>query len=176
MRGALELIGARVRLRATVSADRARLVEIRSTPEVRRWWRGEDLVAEFDEGLADDATCQLSIELDGDVVGLIQYGEEDDPEYRHASIDIYVDPAVHRRGVASDAIRTLVAYLIDVVDHHRLTIDPAAENRGAIECYRRVGFREVGVMRSYERRADGSWADGLLMELLAVEFRAATEG
>jgi aminoglycoside 6'-N-acetyltransferase len=33
-----------------------------------------------------------------------------------------------------------------------------------------VGFRTVGVMRQYERSADGNWHDGLLMELLAGEL------
>ncbi len=31
-------------------------------------------------------------------------------------------------------------------------------------------FRPVGVMRQYERSPDGSWRDGLLMELLADEL------
>jgi aminoglycoside 6'-N-acetyltransferase len=49
-------------------------------------------------------------------------------------------------------------------------IDPAADNLAAIRCYTKVGFRPVGVMRQYERSADGSWHDGLLMELLAGEI------
>lgn len=149
-------------------ADRSALVAIRATPEVRARWRGDDLEAEFDDDLADDETVRCVIEdLDGRIVGLIQYGEEDDPDYRHASIDIYVDPGRHREGLASDAIRTLVGYLLDTVGHHRLVIDPAADNLAAIECYRSVGFRPVGVMRAYERQADGEWADGLLMDMIA---------
>jgi len=60
----------------------------------------------------------------------------------------------------------LVDYLFDEVGHHRLTIDPAADNVAAIACYTKVGFRPVGVMRSYEVRDDGGWADGLLMDML----------
>jgi len=30
---------------------------------------------------------------------VVQYGEEDDPDYRHASIDNFLDLAVHGRGV-----------------------------------------------------------------------------
>jgi aminoglycoside 6'-N-acetyltransferase len=104
---------------------------------------------------------------------LIQFAEEDDPDYRHASIDIYIDPTVHRQGYASDAIRTLVDYLFGERGHHRLTIDPAADNEAAIRCYTAVGFRPVGMMRSYERQADGIWADGLLMEMLADEREPA---
>jgi aminoglycoside 6'-N-acetyltransferase len=40
----------------------------------------------------------------------------------------------------------------------------------AIRAYEKAGFRPVGVMRSYERGPDGTWHDGLLMELLAEEF------
>ena len=34
-----------------------------------------------------------------------------------------------------------------------------------------MGFRAVGVLRDYELGPDGTWHDGLLMELLAHEFR-----
>ena len=49
-------------------------------------------------------------------------------------------------------------------------IDPATDNEAAIRAYAKVGFRRVGVMRQYERGPDGSWHDGLLMELLADEL------
>ena len=166
----IDLPGALVHLRSTTAADRDRLVAIRATPEVRQRWRGNDLVAEFDEDLADEDVVHLTIwTTEGVIVGLIQYGEEDEPDYRSASIDIYVDPAAHRRGYATAAIKTLVDYLFDEVGHHRLTIDPAADNTAAIACYRAVGFEPVGVLRSYERQADGTWADGLLMDMLSTD-------
>jgi aminoglycoside 6'-N-acetyltransferase len=49
-------------------------------------------------------------------------------------------------------------------------IDPAATNERAIRSYRRVGFRDVGVMRRYERGGDGTWHDGLLMDLLREDI------
>jgi aminoglycoside 6'-N-acetyltransferase len=104
------------------------------------------------------------------VVGLIQWSEETDPQYRHASIDIYVDPAVHGQGIGTDAVRTLARHLITDHGHHRLVIDPAADNAVAIACYAKVGFRPVGIVRRYERGPDGEWHDGLLMDLLAQEL------
>jgi hypothetical protein len=60
----------------------------------------------MDEDLSDEDVHHLTIEsADGRILGLIQFSEESDPDYRHASIDIYVDPAVHRQGIATDAIR-----------------------------------------------------------------------
>ena len=170
MPSSIDLHGDGVRLRTTTASDRDALVAIRSTTEVRERWRGDDLGAEFDEDLAADDEHQLTIEeADGRVIGLIQFSEEQEPDYRHASIDIYLDRSVQRRGLGVESIRTLVRYLFEVRGHHRLTIDPAADNAPAIGCYAKAGFRPVGVMRQYERQADGTWADGLLMELLATD-------
>jgi aminoglycoside 6'-N-acetyltransferase len=165
------LHGALVRLRPATSDDIARLAEIRRTPQVHDRWRGgDDIVAAVQEDLAEDDVVGYVIELGGSVVGWIQWGTEDDPDYRHANIDIYVDPSVHGRGVGTDAVRTLARHLIVDHGHHRLVIDPAADNAAAIRCYGKVGFRPVGIMRRYERSADGTWHDGLLMDLLAEEL------
>ena len=43
-------------------------------------------------------------------------------------------------------------------------------NARAIGSYRKVGFRDVGVMRRYERANDGTWRDSLLMDLLDEEL------
>ena len=85
--------------------------------------------------------------------------------YRHASIDIFLDPAVHGRGIGKDAVGTLVRYLTVDLGHHRLVIDPAADNAAAIACYSAVGFEPVGIMRKYEKGPDG-WHDSLLMDLI----------
>jgi aminoglycoside 6'-N-acetyltransferase len=163
------LRGRAVTLRHAEKADVAELVRIRSTPEVHARWRGDDVAAETREAIADEDLGFYVIELDGRVAGAIQWAVEPDPDYHHASIDIYVDPAVHGRGVGTDAVRTLASYLVDDEGFHRLVIDPAADNAAAIRCYEKVGFRPVGIMRQYERDATG-WHDGLLMDLLAVEL------
>lgn len=166
-----ELRGARVLLRPATAEDIPELVAIRRTPEVfRRWRGGEDLAAEVAGDLAEPGTRTLAIEFAGRLVGAIQWSEETEPDYRHANIDIYLDPAVHGQGLGTDAVRTLARHLITDLGHHRLVIDPAAENAAAIRSYTKVGFRPVGVMRRYERGADGSWHDGLLMDLLAEEL------
>lgn len=158
-----------LKLRPTTTADRAALIAIRSTPEVSDRWPG-DPGARFDEELADADTTQFTIESSGGaVVGMIQYWEETEPDYRHGGIDIYVEPALHRRGIGSGALRLMIRHLIDDLGHHRVTIDPAADNEAAIACYEKVGFRPVGRLRSYERGPDGTWHDGLLMDLLADE-------
>src|ERR1700704_1294897 len=165
------LQGALVSLRPATAGDIPALAEIRAKPEVFRWWRGEgEMASAVAEDLADPDAHAFVVERDGRVVGAIQWSAETEPDYRHASIDIYLDPAVHGRGLGSDAVRTLARHLIAGEGFHRLVIDPAADNAAAIACYRKVGFRPVGIMRQYERGADGAWHDGLLMDLLAEEL------
>jgi aminoglycoside 6'-N-acetyltransferase len=65
----------------------------------------------------------------------------------------------------------VASYLFEDRGHHRLTIDPSAANERAIRAYEVVGFRAVGRMRQYERGRDGTWHDGLLMDLLVGELR-----
>ncbi|MGH8884881.1 MAG: GNAT family N-acetyltransferase [Egibacteraceae bacterium] len=149
----------------------ARLAAILAEPEVRSWWPGYDLQRVRSELLDCDDAVVFTIEVDGEVVGAIQYYEEPDADYRHAAIDVFLHPAAHGRGLGSDAVRTLARHLFGDRHHHRLTIDPAVANTKAIACYKRVGFREVGVMRQYERGQRGEWHDSLLMDMLRHELR-----
>jgi aminoglycoside 6'-N-acetyltransferase len=156
-----ELSGERVVLRPLRESDASRVHAIASTFEVARWWgRPED---EFP--LADDpGATRFVILADREIVGLIQYGEEEEPDFRHAWIDVFVDPAHHGRGLGTDAVRTLFEHLVAEHGHHRVTIDPALENAAAIRSYEKAGFRPVGTLRSAWRDLEGRWRDVLLME------------
>ena len=156
----------RLRLRPLAPEDEAELLRIHSTPEVARWWDAPDEGFPFSD---DPDSTRLVIEVDGAVAGMIQYAEELEPKYRHASIDLFLDPAFHNRGHGTEAVRRVVRLLVEEHGHHRVTIDPAAANAAAIRAYEKAGFRPVGVMRGYERDADGrGWHDGLLMELVVA--------
>jgi aminoglycoside 6'-N-acetyltransferase len=168
------LHGALVSLRPATTDDIPALAKIRATPEVYRWWRGEgDMASAVAADLAEADAYTFVVEHEGRVVGAIQWSAETEPDYRHASIDIYLDPAVHGRGMGADAVRTLARHLLTDEGFHRLVIDPAADNTAAIRCYGKVGFRPVGIMRQYERGSDGTWHDGLLMDLLAGDLMNA---
>src|SRR4051812_40078784 len=155
-------------LRPLAPEDGPELLRILQTPEVARWWD----VPEPGFPLTDDPeSVRLTIVVGGRVAGLVQYWEETEPKYRHAAVDVFLDPALHGRGLGSEAVRRVVRLLVEERGHHRITIDPAAANAQAIKAYEKVGFRAVGVMRQYERDAGGDgFHDGLLMELLADDL------
>jgi aminoglycoside 6'-N-acetyltransferase len=153
-------------LRPLAEGDEAELLRIHRTQEVMRWWDVPEERFPWDE----PDSIRLTIEVDGAVAGLIQFSEELEPKYRHAAIDLFLDPALHGRGLGTEAVRRVVRHLIDERGHHRVTIDPATANVAAIRAYEKAGFRPVGVMRRSERDTGGDgWHDSLLMELLAGE-------
>jgi aminoglycoside 6'-N-acetyltransferase len=158
--GAVRLFGKQVVLRKGEPQQASRLTSIANEPEVAAWWEhtdGVEVAAQF-----VDKETSFIITYDGEVIGAIQYDEEDNGMCQRAGIDIFLTTSRHGQGLATDAIRALVRHLFEEVGHHRLTIDPAVDNERAILAYEAVGFRRVGVMREYERGADGSWLDGLL--------------
>ena len=167
-----DLHGERVVLRPLAPDDRPALLRVFAEPSVaERWVLGPGLEGTVDGLYEDREIAGFTIRVGGEVVGYIQYAEETDPDYRHASIDIAVIGPWQGQGIGPDAVRTLARHLVDARGHHRITIDPSADNERAIRAYAKVGFRPVGVMRQYERGADGTWHDGLLMDLLADEIR-----
>jgi aminoglycoside 6'-N-acetyltransferase len=169
------LRGAAVVLVPVGGAHVGHLRRILATEPVRRRWGAE--TASPGWPFDDPSSVRFAVMVGGAVRGMVQYTEEDEPAYRHASIDIFLDPAVHNRGLGRDAVGTLARHLVRDRGHHRLTIDPAVDNPAAIRCYAAVGFRPVGVMRRYERDPDGrGWHDGLLMDLLAEELDATPAG
>ena len=153
-----------MRLEPLTAAHVADLRRIRAEPGVLHWWDPPE--DDFPLHDAPELT-RFAVIVDGAVAGMIQYGEDLDPKYKSASIDLFLDPAVHNRGVGTAAIREVVRILVEERGHHRITMDPAVDNAAGIRAYTKVGFEPVGVMRNYERDPGGEgWHDALLMELV----------
>lgn len=153
-------------LRAPEEWDAAALVAVLTEPEVARWWGRHDL---------DDVRELIQraegwvILVGGAFAGWIEYAEETDPDYRHVGLDVALTTALHGKGHGRAALRMAIDHFAGQ-GHHRVTIDPRADNQRAIRSYTAVGFRPVGVMRSYERDDAGVWHDALLMDLLVAEL------
>ena len=155
-----ELRGDIVVLRPLRFDDAEALRAIHREPAVAAFWGSFSDDFPFDE----PESTRFTIWVGEEIAGLVQYGEEQVPEYRHAWIDVFVATAQHGRGVGTDAVRTVLRHLIGDRGHHRVTIDPAADNVAAVRAYEKAGFERVGVMRSAERSPEGVWRDAVLME------------
>lgn len=155
------LRGERVTLRPQRAEDLPVLNAICAAPGVREWWGTDPTVDDQDA---------FTIWVEGEIAGWLGWYEENDEDYRHGGLDIFVAPAFWGAGLGREALWLGARWLIEARGHHRLIIDPAAHNARAIRAYESIGFKPVGVMRRYERGPDGTWHDGLLMDLLPEEL------
>ncbi len=167
------LVDGEVAVRPGRSSDIAAMRAILAEPSVTQWWGEPASEAEVAADLlADTGTVLLVVDVSGEVAGGIRYIEEKHPKFRHAAIDVCLGDRFQGRGVGTKAVRLLARFLCEQRGHHRLTIDPAVVNTRAVACYEKIGFRPVGIMRRYERGSDGTFRDGLLMDVLREELLA----
>ena len=155
---------AQITLTPTSDEDGPALRALHTAPDVAQWWDFPEPGFPMHD---EPESTRFTIRCGGEIAGLVQYGEENEPKYRSASIDIFLGPAFHGRGIGTRAVRMVLDILIRERGHHRVTIDPAAHNHAAIRCYEKAGFQSVGILRLAERDSDGNgWHDALMMELV----------
>ena len=156
--------GERVTLVPMEAGHAERLRTIRATQEGADWWG----LPEDDFPLDDEPTAtRFAIVTDDQVTGLIQFSEENEPDYRHAEVDIYLAPEHHGRGLGTDAIVAICNHLMDARGHHRIVLSVDTENEPATRSYEKSGFRRVGVTRYSGRNyRTGGWSDEYFMELV----------
>jgi RimJ/RimL family protein N-acetyltransferase len=98
------LLGQEVVLRPLRVNDVEHVAEIQAQAAVARWWGppGEVQLYRLAEGREDERA--FAIEREGELVGLIQFREEKEPDFRHAAIDLFLDERHQGRGLGSDAV------------------------------------------------------------------------
>ena len=158
------LTGTEVTLRVLAPEDAEVLRDIRAEPAVARWWGP----SEVDFPLGDEPDVdRYTILLADRPIGMIQFSQEVNPEYRWADVDIFIASTHQGRGLGSDAMRTLIHHLQTDLGHHRITLTTSPENHRAIHIYEKLGFRKVGILRLSTRDPMANeWVDELLMELV----------
>ncbi|MFL5981924.1 MAG: GNAT family N-acetyltransferase [Gaiellaceae bacterium] len=148
------------------TAHTKRLRELHQQPGVTKWWGPMEPAFPFDE----PESQRFAIVVDGEVAGLLQWGDDSYEETRHAYVDIFVGDDFAGRGIGTEAMREMTRVLREQHGYHRITLDPAVENVAAIRSYEKAGFRPVGtVRRSYREHESGEWRDELLMELVVEQ-------
>jgi aminoglycoside 6'-N-acetyltransferase len=159
------LTSARLALRPIADADLDPLAAIIATPSVAKWWGPDEGRAALEEELRNEGLAFV-VQVGGQVAGWLGF----DDGYNHASLDIVLAPEHQGRSLGPEALVLAIRWLRDERGYRRFTIDPAVDNGRAIHAYESIGFKPVGVMRSYEQGPDGAWHDNLLMDLLAEEL------
>lgn len=171
--------GSRLRLRPVEERDLSSMLRWLVEPQVLYWWDEEltDLDAARREYLEPDPVSPgqgYVIEEGERGVGYIQWWQRtrDEEDSWWAGIDIFIgEPEARERGLGTEAVRMLLAYLLEVRRLHRVTIDPETANTRAIRSYEKAGFRRDGVLR-HNDFLRGVYVDTQMMSILEDEWPA----
>jgi RimJ/RimL family protein N-acetyltransferase len=89
---------------------------------------------------------------------------------RHAMCWIGIgDPAMRGRGYGSDAMRVLLRFAFMDMNLNCIALEVFSYNKPALAAYRKLGFKDDGVLRAYLYR-DGEYYDMHLMSMLRGEW------
>jgi aminoglycoside 6'-N-acetyltransferase Ib len=148
-----------ISFRPLTSTDVPVLYQWLTRPHVAQWWPPPESLTELEQEftplMADHSTTRPYIVLgEGEPIGYIQsyvamgsgdgwWPDETDPGVR--GIDQFLAHADHlNRGLGTAMVRAFVQRLFSDPAVTQVQTDPSPENRRAIRCYEKAGFRRVG--------------------------------
>jgi RimJ/RimL family protein N-acetyltransferase len=180
---AFELLSPRLRLRRLRPDDAAAICGYRSLPDVARFqswasFTSDDaarLIANQDRTAPDTPGTWLQLALTtlegGTIVGDCGVHFLADDE-RQVELGITLSPAYHGRGLATEAVASVLRYVFDSLGKHRARAVTDAENHAAASLFRRLGFRREAHFVEHVWYK-GAWGSEFVFALLQREWRAA---
>ena len=153
MNGSVELMSTRLRLRRLRPDDAGAIYAYRGLPEVARYQSWDSftlddavrLIASQREVVPNKPGSWLQLALTStesdQVVGDcgIHFPDGDG---RQVELGITLSPAHRGRGLAAEAIDSVLRYAFDTLGKHRAWAVTDAENEAAARLFRRLGFRQ----------------------------------
>lgn len=109
---------------------------------------------------------QKSLNLIGDIgISLI------DLKDKHAEIGMTIgDKNYWNKGYGTDLVKTILRFCFKELDVNKVYLDVWEENKRAIKCYLKCGFKKDGVLRDHVFR-DGIYHNKWIMSVLKREWK-----
>lgn len=164
----MDLAGNQVRLRPLMQQDLAKLAVWNSDAEVQQYvdcnlsTNLKELQRWYDVNVPDRNYQIFAIEnLQGEIIGDLEL-DHICWYTREAELRIRIgEKAYWGQGYGSEAIRLALGYYMGEKQFKRIYLKVYQFNTRAIRCYRKNGFKAVGVLQ----RDDAKWKDIILMEV-----------
>lgn len=150
-----------------------------SDPEILQYYEGRDnpfdvekVEQKFFEEEADATRC--IIEFGETAIGYVQfyevgvderrtYGYSDSSEIIYGMDQFIGELTYWNKGVGTQLVHAMVAYLIEEKGAERIVMDPQTWNERAIRCYEKCGFKKVKLLPENELH-EGEYRDCWLIE------------
>lgn len=172
--------GKMVKLRAYKEEDIERATQFINDEEVKKLldsnvpfpitkWQEEEWIKSRKAG--GDFTYDFAIE---DIKSSKYIGgcsiNESDIKNRNCVIGIMIgDKEYWSKGYGSDALRTLLKFIFEEINMNKVKLKVFSFNDRAIACYKKVGFKEEGILKK-ELYRNGNYHDEILMAIFKEEF------
>ena len=174
------IAGTRVVLRALRSSDVPDLFAIFSDPDVVRYWDGALMTS-----AADASEYLQQIEANFRDRQLFQWGISNqatasilgtctllhvNTTHQRGEIGFALGKPHWRKGLARDAVATLISFAFERMDLHRLEADVDPRNTRSLRLLERLGFQREGCLRE-RYHLNGELQDAVLLGLLRPEWK-----
>jgi len=180
---AFELLSPRLRLRRLRPDDAAAICAYRSLPEVARFQSWTSFTPDDAARLINDQSgitpntpgtwLQLALTTleEGTIIGDcgIHFLAED---ARQVELGITLSPAYHGRGLAAEAVASVLRHVFNSLDKHRARAVTDAENHPAANLFERLGFRREAHFIEHIWYK-GAWGSEFVFAMLQRDWRAA---
>lgn len=172
--------GKLVKLRAYKEEDIEKAVEFINDEEVKKFldsnipfpmtkWQEEEWVRSRKANA--DFTYDFAIEdlETGKYIGGCSINECD-VKNRTCTIGIMIgDKDYWSKGYGSDALKVLIKFIFEEVNMNKIKLKVFSFNTRAIACYKKVGFKEEGILKK-ELYRNGKYHDEILMAIFKNEI------
>lgn len=149
-------------------------------PQLEAWWNNGELMAHagFPNGTGEkaediaariaqetDQSRRLILELDGNPIGEMNYGPNEDGESAWIGVKI-CEISQQEHGYGKILLSMLIRWLFGTAGYKKVTVDPDRDNKRSRHVYERLGFRPVRVR-------ENAWVDqaGVSRSFVDYELR-----
>lgn len=163
----------KINIRAIEPADIDFLYRIENIPQVWSISWGDapvsrqllwDYINSYTADIYRDRQLRLIIEVDGKSVGTIDISDYD-PRNSRAMIGIAIDGQYQNKGIATEALHSVIERCRDTFGMHQLAAMILKDNEASLHLFEKLGFKTSGCLKSWQKRG-GSYIDAVIMQLM----------
>ena len=119
---------------------------------------------------SEDSVWFTITDLDGNIIGetgLLRMF----PAWHQTDFTIIIpDPKMQRKGYGSEAIRIMLDMAFHEYEMHRVSIGVVGLNTDALEFYKKIGFKQEGILEEAYYYND-EYSDFIMMRILSQEWK-----
>ncbi len=165
-----------LKLRPLEREDLRFVHEMDNNESVMHYWFEEpyeafvELADLYDKHIHDQSERRFVVEREQEPVGLVELVEINHL-HRRAEFQIIIAPVHQGKGYARVASALAMDYAFTVLNLHKLSLIVDVENERAIKVYKKLGYREEGVLRQ-EFFVNGEYRDAIRMAVFQPDYLA----